>query len=296
MSQSDFLNNFSNNTENISPNNNFSLPITANDKLNETNKKKLCKFITKKRGRMNKSLFSKKNVNGENQLDTQKKVHNKFSSDNVRRRIKVLFNKYIINLLNKLVKKNWFSIKMKFLKMDFKFSKNIGIEFNRNLLEKKIKDIIINISHKYKNKKNNLNCIKFIETHKNNEEILEILNMSYKDLYNYYLKSTKNNSLVTSFEENKENLLNLYGKEYLDKFVKISENFVPFFTNTKNRKSRKIRELDIINIPVENDLETASNSNGIMNDENKQTQKINMVSSSTQTDISDINSKIIVFS
>lgn len=296
MSQRDILNNFSNNIENISPNNNFSLPITANDKLNETNKKKVYKFITKKRGRMNKSHSNKKNVNGENQLDTQKKVHNKFSSDNVRRRIKVLFNKYIINLLNKLVKKNWVSIKMKFLKMDFKFSKNIGIEFNRNLLEKKIKDIIINISHKYKNKKNNLNCIKFIETHKNNEEILEILNMSYKDLYNYYLKSTKNNSLVTSFEENKENLLNLYGKEYLDKFVKISENFVPFFTNTKNRKSRKILELDIINIPVENDLETASNSNGIMNDENKQTQKINMVSSSTQTDISDINSKIIVFS
>ena len=284
------------NVLNFSGNNVFPLQISTSDKLNETNEKMVYKFIIKKRGRMNKSHSSKKNVDGENKLDIQNKVHNKFSSDNVRRRIKVLFNKYIINLLNKLVKRNWVSIKMKFLKMDFKFSKNIGIEFNRNLLDKKIKDIIINVSRKYKNKKNNLNCIKFIETHKNNQEILEIINMSYKDLYNYYLKSTKDNSLVTSFEENKENLLNLYGKEYLDKFVKISEEFVPFFTNTKNRKSRKIQELYTINIPLENDLETASNSNAIMNDENKQIQKINMVSSSTQTDICGINSKIIVFS
>ena len=296
MSKSDFLNNFSNNVLNISPDNIFPLHIPINKISNETNEKKVFKFITKKRGRINKAHSKQKCLNENNQLDIQKKVHNKFSSDNVRRRIKVLFNKYTVTLLNKLVKRKWSSIKMKFLKMDVKISKNIGIEFNRNLLNKKIRDIIINVSCKYKNKKNNLNLIKFIETQKDNEEILEILNMTYKDLYIYYLKSTKDNSLVNSYEANKENLLHLYGKEYLDKFVKISENFVPFFTNTKNRKSRKFNEINIINIPLENEIETTSNSNALSNDDNKQNQKITMVSTSTQTDICDINSKIIFFS
>ena len=209
MSKSDFLNNFSNNVLNISPNNIVPLHIPINKISNETNEKKVFKFITKKRGRINKAHSKQKCLNENNQLDIQKKVHNKFSSDNVRRRIKVLFNKYTVTLLNKLVKRKWSSIKMKFLKMDVKISKNIGIEFNRNLLNKKIRDIIINVSCKYKNKKNNLNLIKFIETQKDNEEILEILNMTYKDLYIYYLKSTKDNSLVNSYEANKEKLLHL---------------------------------------------------------------------------------------
>ena len=200
------------------------------------------KFIIKKRGRKNK--FNKI-------LNTEEKsnVHNKFSNDNIKRKIKTLYNNYIIILLNNMMRKKYKKCKMKFLKMNIRITKDIGIKYNKNLLNQSIKDIIINVSNKYKNKDNNKNLIKFIENQTNNEEILNILNMTYKDLYiNYYLKSTKNNSSENSFESHKEKLLILHGKEYLDKFIENANHLVEFFMNSKNRKARKFPEIDIINI------------------------------------------------
>ena len=188
---------------------------------------------------------------------------------------------------------------MKFLKMNIRVAKDIGIKYNKNLLNQTIKDIIINVSNKYKNEDNNKNLIKFIENQNNNEEIYNILNMTYKELYiNYYLKSTKNNSSENSFESHKEKLLILHGKEYLDRFIENAEHFVEFFMNSKNRKSRKLEEIDIIDIPIEKEkIELTSNSNESVNNANTENKeiKINTVSTSTQTEIGDINSKIFVF-
>ena len=264
-------------------------------KKKETNKIKEnvnYKFIIKKRGRKNK--FNKI-------LNTEEKsnVHDKFSNDNIKRRIKSLYNKYIITLLNNIVRKKYKKCKMKFLKMNIRVAKDIGIKYNKNLLNQTIKDIIINVSNKYKNEDNNKNLIKFIENQNNNEEIYNILNMTYKDLYiNYYLRSTKNNSSENSFESHKEKLLILHGKEYLDRFIENAEHFVEFFINSKNRKSRKLEEIDIIDIPKEKEkIESTSNSNESVNNDNTKNKeiKINTVSTSTQTEIGDINSKIFVF-
>ena len=251
---------------------------------NEQNEK--LKFITKRRGRKIKE--------SDNKINEEKMVHTKFSNDNIKRRIKALYNSYIIILLNNLIKERFTKIKMKFIKIYIRATKDIGIIYNRNLLNSKIKDIIINASNKYKDLDNNKKCIKFIEEQKNNEEILNILNMTYKDLYNdYYLKSTKENNGDNSFEAHKEKILKLYGKEYLDKYIKNTENFVEFFMNGKNRKCRKPKEVDTIDIPtVENELiKTGStndtNSNNLL-DNQKQ-----MVSSFAQTEICDINSKLI---
>jgi hypothetical protein len=232
--------------------------------------------------------------------ENKRNVHDKFSNDNIKRRIKALYNKYIITLLNSIVKRKYKKARMKFLKMNIRITKDIGIKYNQILLNKAIKDIIINVSNKYQNKENNINVIKFIKKQKDNEEILNILNMSYKDLYTeYYLKSTKNNTLENSFESHKEKLLSLNGKEYLDKFIENANHLVEFFMNSKNRKARKFPEIDIINIPIENEkIDTSSNSDEAINDENRKNKnlKINTVSTATQTDIGDINAKIIVFS
>ena len=249
-------------------------------------------FIIKKKGRKSKlQNFMKEN---------KRNVHDKFSNDNIKRRIKALYNKYIITLLNSIVKRKYKKARMKFLKMNIRITKDIGIKYNQILLNKAIKDIIINVSNKYQNKENNINVIKFIKKQKDNEEILNILNMSYKDLYTeYYLKSTKNNTLENSFESHKEKLLSLNGKEYLDKFIENANHLVEFFMNSKNRKARKFPEIDIINIPIENEkIDTSSNSDEAINDENRKNKnlKINTVSTATQTDIGDINAKIIVFS
>ena len=272
------------------------LPSYANCKslvteMADKKEEKRLKFIITKRGRKNKSQEIKK--------PERKNVHNKFSNDNIKRRIKASFNKYIIKLLNKLVKEKYKKARIKFLKMNIKITKDISIEYNRHLLNQYIKEIIVKMSNKYKNQENNKNCIKFIENKKDNEKIINILNMTYEQLYtNYFLKSTKNNSQEYSYEAVKEKLLKLNGKKYLDKFVENAESFVEFFMKTKIRKSRKIKEIENINIPMENEtIETANDSNELISDDNEENKnsKKNYVSTSTQTDICDINAKIISF-
>jgi hypothetical protein len=247
------------------------------------------KFLTKKKGRKKKSQEIK-----QEEEKGEKIVHSKFSNDNIKRRIKGLFNNYIINLLNDLIKKKFRKTKIKFVKMDIKNTKDIGIEFNRNLLSKPIKEIIIDVSNKYQDLNNNKNCIKFIKEQKNNEEIINLLNMSYKDIYsNYYLVSKDSEN---SFEAHKEKVLETCGKEYLEKFVNNAENFIDFFMNGKNRKARKQKEIEAINIPIENEGSDLSTMNEGIGDnlENYFLNK-NMACSEAQTDICGIYSKIIVF-
>ena len=247
------------------------------------------KFLTKKKGRKKKSQEIK-----QEEEKGEKIVHSKFSNDNIKRRIKGLFNNYIVNLLNDLIKKKFRKTKIKFVKMDIKNTKDIGIEFNRNLLSKPIKEIIIDVSNKYQDLNNNKNCIKFIKEQKGNEEIINLLNMSYKDIYsNYYLVSKDSEN---SFEAHKEKVLETCGKEYLEKFVNNAEGFIDFFTNGKNRKARKQKEIEAINIPIENEGSDLSTMNEGIGDnlENYFLNK-NMACSEAQTDICGIYSKIIVF-
>ena len=252
------------------------------------------KFITKKRGRKNKSNDIINNENFNFEYNKDKKVHTKYSHDNIKKRIKALYNSYIIHLLNNSLKKTFKKIKMRFIKVNIRMTKDIGIEYNRNLLNKKIKDAIINVSNKYKDLDNNKKCIKFIEEQKNNEEILNILNMTYKDLYNdYYLKSTKENNGDNSFEAHKEKILKLYGKEYLDKYIKNTKDFVEFFMNGKNRKCRKPKEVDTIDIPTEENELIKTGSTNDTNSNNLLDNQKQMVSSFAQTEICDINSKLI---
>ena len=200
-------------------------------------------------------------------------------------------NNYIISFLNHLIKMAFKTNKIKFVKMNVKITKDIGIKYNRYLLEKPIKDIIVNVSNKYQNQENNKNCIKYIQAHKDNEEIMKFLNMKYKDFYtDYYLKSTDSEN---SFETHKAKLLTLCGQDYLDKFIKISNSFVEFFMNGKNRKPRKKG-----NIILENDIDeniSTSNEGSNENHDNNFFSKKNMVSSSTQTEMSGINMKLIAF-
>ena len=277
--------------------NNSSLQFNINDGVkdfnlyNKSNETKT-KFICKKKGRKIKSL---KGMDEIKINSGEKRVHNKFSNDNIRRRIKALFHDYIIKLLNHLVKKRFKRIRNKFVKLNSRITKDVGIVYNRNLLNKKIKDIIVHISKKYLNKDNNIRLIRFIESQQNNEEILNILNMEYKDLYSdYYLKSTKIDNQENSYEAHKEKILALYGKEYLDKYIKIVENFVKFFMNGKNRKNKKTKKFENINVLLENENTEPNSINDAIDKKNNNFNN-KMVSTATQTEIGDINAKIIVF-
>ena len=247
------------------------------------------KFYIIKKGRKGKNFNSG--------IINDRRVHNKFCNDNIRRRIKALFNNYIIKLLNNLLKKNFIGTKMKFVKINIRITKDVGIKYNRNLLDKKIRDIITNVSNKYLNQDNNIKCIKYIESHKNNEEIINVLNKTYKDLYvNYYLKSSKNDILDNSFEAHKQKILGLYGKEYSELFIKNAYNFIEFFAKGKNRKPRRLEEVDTIDIPLEETLEIKSSEElKNINDGTKTLKNKEKISVYTQTDISGINTKLISF-
>ena len=258
------------------------------------------KLLTKKRGRKNKCLENSildENKGGDEIL-TKKKIHGRFSNDNIRRKIKALFHKYIISLLNDRLKQKFPQLKKKFVKMNKRITVDIRIEYNRNLIDKNIKDIIIDVSNKYNNQSINKNCIKIIEKQKDNEDIINILDMKYKDLYiNRYLKSTKDDIPKNSFEEHKETLLKQYGKEYLDLFIQNAENIIKFFTFGKNRKLRKLKEVEAIDIHLDSEnVETKSTNEPLnnTNNENSHGNKI-MVSTCIQTDIYDIHKKLIAF-
>ena len=247
------------------------------------------KFYIIKKGRKGKNFNSG--------IINDRRVHNKFCNDNIRRRIKALFNNYIIKLLNNLLKKNFIGTKMKFVKINIRKTKDVGIKYNRNLLDKTIRDIITNVSNKYLNQDNNIKCIKYIESHKNNEEIINVLNKTYKDLYvNYYLKSSKNDILDNSFEAHKQKILGLYGKEYSELFIKNAYNFIEFFAKGKNRKPRRLEEVDTIDIPLEETLEIKSSEElKNINDGTKTLKNKEKISVYTQTDICGINTKLISF-
>ena len=257
--------------------------------LNEQNEIRELKFITKKRGRKSLDEDNPNSKKSNKKINAIKKVHDKFYNDNIRRKIKSLYHKYIISLLNNLIKQKLKRIKKKFVKMNIKITKDVSIEYNRNLLNKSIKDIIVDVSKKYSNKDINKNVIKFIEAQKNNEEIIKILNMTYEDLFtDYYLKSNKNDISNNSFEAHKEILLKKYGEKYLSLFIQNTENFKEFFINGKNRKSRKAEEVESINIPLLDETKKVNNINEYYLNKN-------MVSSSTETDIFGINKKLLVF-
>ena len=240
--------------------------------------KNVLQFQIRKRGRKSKDS---ENINSNTDnaiINSETYIHGKYSNDNIRRKIKSLYHKYII-------------------KMSKKTTIDLGIEYNRNLFNQCIKDIIINVSNKYLNPEINKSCIKFILKQKDNDEIIKILNTTYRDLFtNYYLKSTKNDLIDNSFEIQKEMLLKKYGKDYLTLFIKNAENFIEFYINGKNRKLRKPQEVKIIDIPLENDnseikiSEALMENNYVNNDKRKK-----MVSSSIQTDICGINKKLISF-
>ena len=258
------------------------------------------KILSNKRGRKKKVLNIIEDDANDNadKKGKEVKVHNKFSNDNVKRRLKAFYHKYIISLLNNLMKTKLKQTRNKFVKINSKITKDITIEYNRALLNKRIKDIIVDISNKYIDKDNNKKCIKFIEEQENNEEIIKILNMTYKDLYtNYYLVSNKNDTKENSFEEHKEILMKEYGQQYLEKYIENSEIFIDFFIYGKNRKPRKKLISEIFEIPLENYTTISASINEVAHCDDVENYfiKKNMVSSCSQTDLCGINTKLISF-
>lgn len=192
-------------------------------------------FIKKKRGRKLK-LSNEPRRYG---------IHDKFSNDNLKRKVKTHFHNYIIAILNCKIAFKSDDRLMRFAKIKSSITQNITVEYNLNLFNTKIKDIVKEVSDKYQNKDNNFKCLEYIMENQNiNQEVIKYLNMTYKDLYlNYYLKSTKESFIGTemdeSYERHKEKLKEKFGELYLKNYIRNAEDLINFYNTCKKRKPKK---------------------------------------------------------
>ena len=217
--------------------------------LNMKNSKNV-HFLNKKRGRKLKHLTG---------INNKEKAHDRNSDDNLKRKVKTHFHNYIIEFLNSKMKEQIGKKNLKFVKIKSSITQNITVEFNQKLFNKKIKDILRDVSKKYQNKNINSECINYIMENKQlNSSLVDLLNITYKDMYlNYYLKSTKSDfdsEPNESYEFHKEKLRNKFGEEYLKKYIKNAENLISFYNNCKIRKKKKNNE-NLLKVPLIKELD-----------------------------------------
>ena len=205
---------------------------------NETKNNKNLHFVNKKRGR-------KKLKNGN--IEDNNSAHNKFSHDNIKRKVKTHFHIFIIALLN-MKSEKILSKKNRFGKISSSVTQNITVDYNQKLFDKKIREIIIEISNKFQDKNKNIISLDIVNRRAQPyEEIIQLLNMTYKDMYlNYYLKSTKKTfegySEDESYESHLIKLEKKYGINYSNNFKDNAESLINFFYTCKKR-IRKYKNL-----------------------------------------------------
>ena len=192
------------------------LCFKIDEEHHETNKKNIKSsekiVIKKKRGRGNINDLKEKSLN----------IHDKYSADNLLRKLQVHYLSFIISFLNDILKN--LNYKKKFLKLDYKFKKNVKQNFVESLKSKSLREIICNnISSKYQNYNDDANEI--ICTKIQKDEVLnKILSENYLQLFKkIYLKSNK----IVNLKEyglDKEIILSKEVKMYKDLLKSFEEN------------------------------------------------------------------------
>lgn len=175
------------------------------------------KLINKKRGRQIEETNSSNNKN-------KPKVHDKFSTDNLLRKIQVHYISFIISAINSILKN--LGYKEKFLKLDYDAKKNVSRNYFEFLKKSSLSDIICNnISKKYKEKEININ-IAIYDNIQKNEVLKNLINENYLIFFKeFYYKSQRNINLK-KYGLNKEINLNKDVKMFKDLIKDIKDDDV----------------------------------------------------------------------
>ena len=198
--------------------------------------------------------------------DYELALHTKDNDDNIKRKVKTHFHNFIVAYLNMIIKQTLRTKRQyKFKKMCSKITQDVTISYNKKLMDTPVKDILVQVSNKFKDKDINLYYIEKIFQMKSNNlfendsinTLQQLLNNSYKYMMNnFYLKSTKkvfeNEKIDESFEKHIENLTIKYGYNYAIKFKQNAENFVNFYISSKQRNHKGNKE-DIVDEKNEKD-------------------------------------------
>ena len=190
-------------------------------------------------------------------------VHNRMTPDNIIKKIKSILFKYIIEFLNKLLKK--VSKKIKLAKLDYKYINKLKRKDDLLLLKIKSKELLsLNISPKYRSLKKDYNK-KIIEQIENKNEfiinednnhfydtLIFVLNLSFgdwldlftrkkncEDLFNYYGidKNNINNKIIEESFLGINEVLNQFeeNEKYFSRFVFYLYNYERWFFIKKPR-------------------------------------------------------------
>ena len=182
--------------------------------------------------------------------------HDKFSQDNIIRKIKVKFLKSLMNFINKEYYTYLISQKKEVRELifpiDSKVSKNIKKKDNLIWFNQKIKDVYSNnISKKYKIYKKNENMkriLKFYEEESNKQlKLTKILEMRIEDIYNIYISDEEVDgfegfdNLKSDMEKIEYNMIKTGEKEkeikdYLEQYKKIAKSLKIIMENKRIRK------------------------------------------------------------
>jgi hypothetical protein len=170
-------------------------------------------------------------------------LKSKDSNENICKKIKTHFLKYLIYLVNNLIFDYFKEKKFVFRKLNNSLSKS-SIQYNKELFEKPIREILSqDISSKFKtiNKNINLQIIKKLE---NIDSFKKFFSFELKYIYSLYINN--NNSICKEFNfqnllenerklcyKNNINDLNFNIDNYLKKFEEIGINFINKYIKKK---------------------------------------------------------------
>jgi hypothetical protein len=164
----------------------------------------------------NDTTLSKNKKRGrKTNLKKERKTHDKFSADNIIRKIQVHSISFIVFFLNDILRS--FAIKERFLKLDYKFINDVKKQNFAELKNKNIGDIISNkISTKYKKDENtNINLYEHL---KSNETFGKIFSMNYMTFFKMFFMKNEKTIDLRIFGIEKEITLSKETKTY-DEFL-----------------------------------------------------------------------------
>lgn len=202
-------------------------------KNEEGNKKEEIKI--KKEKQKNKGRHKKNDIRND---ENDENKHDKFSEDNLMRKIKTYIFDTILNVLNKSLKDR----SQKFIKLEPKLNESMKKDLNEKLMNQKIKEIYINneISKRYKtetNCNNNINLIKKIYEEKKEIDTIKILETEYIDYVTYLQKYEMGNFLRKIRNKEIKNP-DLDVDRYINSLKSMFLNYAKWFNDKKGRKSK----------------------------------------------------------
>lgn len=202
----------------------------------------------------NKALFRVNKLGRKKKNDNAKSRHNKYSDDNLRRKVKCIVLKNIMKFINEKINEIYkgnigYNIYRKQLFIiNGNQNSNISIEFNQNFLNKKLGDIFsVNISTRYTDHGLNHNK-KLIEDLKKEEDenkrlyFNKFFNLTFLQCLNHYigLESIAELNGLTCFNEDKNTMDE--DEEYIKILCHYIKTYEERIMNKKKRPKRNIQK------------------------------------------------------